>query len=101
MVYVALNDEIIEKYAKIHPNISLYNKVVHPCKAELAAKDIQSQPNDYFIYDVAILDYIDPQNILFINEDLSVENFKDKFKEELDSMFPGEVLYNALSYIFP
>lgn len=92
MIYIG-SKEACENYAKKN-NINFFNDLVHPSEAEEKAHDLEQSEKDFICYNTVILDFINPRNIIFINDDLSIENFFEKFNKEINYMYPGEIILN-------
>lgn len=90
MIFIG-SKEACEKYSKQN-NIDYLDKLIHPSDSEKEAKILEKSDKNVICYNTVILDYIDPYKIYFINDDLTVELFKDKFEDKLNYLHPGEII---------
>lgn len=93
MIYTSCYSTNIAKYFKENvPEIISFDSI--GC-VEVESKVLELiKDNDYIIYNAVALDYVDPENIIFIDNNGIPHNFKDYFKEKLEYMYPGEILLN-------
>jgi hypothetical protein len=96
MIYIGLSNEEVESFINKNKNIKILNFNSHPKFAKQFANKINYE-EDYVIYNIIVLDYIPVDKIMFINKDGSTIKFRDKFQNELNYMYPGEIIYNKIS----
>ena len=92
MIYIG-SKEACEKYSKDN-NIKFFNELCHPSDARDKASELEQSGKELICYNTVVLDFINPRNIRFINDDLTIENFYEKFESSLGYMFPGEIILN-------
>lgn len=92
----AKNDSYIKRFAEnksVCLIIEHFN--VHPTKIQDTVSKFLNDfkdSNAYIVtYNTSALDYVPVDNIIYIDENLTAIPFKEKFKEKLIYMFPGEI----------
>lgn len=93
MIYTSCNSNSIKKYFKTNiPQIISFDNI--GCDEIEDKVSGLLMDNDYIIYNNVALDYIEPKNIIFIDNCGTPHNFESFFKDKLEYMYPGEVLLN-------
>lgn len=70
----------------------------HTCLRENQVKQFlsehQGERTEWVFYDTLAMDYVPIEMLKFIDDRGEVHDFTEKFKSELEYMYPGEVILN-------
>lgn len=98
MIYTALSEEHMAKYL-LSKSFVVYEMREHPRHSKVEAEKLQQREGCIIVYEPCVLDYIDPEKLMFVDMNGNVCKFSSYFKEELKYMFPGEIVLNRCKII--
>lgn len=53
-----------------------------------------NKDENFILYNTCVMDYLPPEIIYYIDNELNEHQFSEYFKDKLSGMYPGEILYN-------
>ena len=72
----------------------IFSENIHPYDAEEYGKELNNIHSPIICYNTHVLDYVDVDKLYVITDSLDLVSFEQMYSEELEYLYPGEVIVN-------